>query len=186
MTIPLNPCSPTTRSSSARAAGGSPIGSAAKPKNRVGWRRTASASAAFAREGLRLLDLELFDAGRGQRQRLHVDAGRIHRCDPAIADVDEVGDELRKPAADPLSIFLQPAFGAVQEGGRGEVFFESDRAHEFSTEDHEPRATRNPDPSEPACDATVFAVNAFALAPLWRCQHLCKPIGRKPFANSNT
>jgi hypothetical protein len=66
------------------------------------------------------------------------------------------------------------------------VFFESDRAHEFSTEDHEPRATRNPDPSEPACDATVFAVNAFALAPLWRCQHLCKPIGRKPFANSNT
>jgi hypothetical protein len=36
MSTPLNPCSPTTRSSSAIAADGSAIGSAARPKNRVG------------------------------------------------------------------------------------------------------------------------------------------------------
>ena len=83
----------------------------------------------LAREGPRLLDLELFDAGRRQRQRLHIDARRIHRRDPAIADVEEVGDELRKPAADLFGALLQPAVRAVEEGGRGEVLFESDRAH---------------------------------------------------------
>ncbi len=67
----------------------------------------------LAREGLRLLDLELFDARRRQRQRLHVDAGGVHRRDPAVADVQEVGDELRKPPADLFGALLQPAVRAV-------------------------------------------------------------------------
>ena len=82
-----------------------------------------------SREGLRLLDLELFDARRRQRQRLHIDAGRIHRRDPAIADVEEVGDERRKPAADLFRALLEPAVGAVEEGGRGEVLLKGNRAH---------------------------------------------------------
>ena len=86
----------------------------------------------LAREGLRLVDLELFDARRRQRQRLHIDAGRIHRRDAAIADVEEVGDKLREPAADLFGALLQPAVGAVEEGGRSEVFFDRNRAQGMS------------------------------------------------------
>ncbi len=53
-----------------------------------------------SRKGLRLLDIELLDAGRGQRQRLHVDARRVHRRDAAVANVDELSDERREPPAD--------------------------------------------------------------------------------------
>ena len=83
----------------------------------------------FARERLRLLALELLDARRGQRQRLHVDFSRIHRRDPAIADVEEVGDEPRKPPADLGGALLEPAVWSVEEGGRDEVFLERDDAH---------------------------------------------------------
>ena len=82
-----------------------------------------------ARKCLRLLSGKLLDAGRGQRQRLHVDAGRIHRRDATVADVEKVRDERRKPAPHLLSPLLEPAFGAVEEGGRGEVLFEGDDAH---------------------------------------------------------
>ena len=64
-----------------------------------------------SREGLRLLDIELLDAGRSQRQRLHVDARRVHRSDAAIADVDELSHERREPPADLFRPLLQPAAG---------------------------------------------------------------------------
>ena len=82
-----------------------------------------------SRKCLRLLSGKLLDAGRGQRQRLHVDAGRIHRRDATVADVEKVRDERRKPAPHLLSPLLEPALGAVEEGGRGEVLFKGDDAH---------------------------------------------------------
>jgi hypothetical protein len=104
---PLNPCSPTTRSSSATAAGGSAIGSAARPKNRVGWLRIASASDVCAsRKGLGLLDIELLDAGRGQRKRLDVDASGVHCRDATVRDVDELINERREPPANLSRLLL--------------------------------------------------------------------------------
>ena len=48
----------------------------------------------------RILDgVELLDAGRGQRQRLHSHAGGVHRRDAPVADVDELIDERREPPA---------------------------------------------------------------------------------------
>src|ERR1700733_6075478 len=103
MTTPLNPCSPTTRSSSATAAGGSAIGSAAKPKNRVGWRRMPSASAAFVlRPNDPLFGAQLFNARRSQRQGLHIHAGSVHRRDAAVVNVDEPSDQGRDPPASPF------------------------------------------------------------------------------------
>src|SRR5271163_3298457 len=81
------------------------------------------------RKGLRLLALELFDARRGQRQRLHIDARRVHRRDPAIADVNELIDERREPSADLFGALLQPPVRTVEKGGGGEVLLERDHAH---------------------------------------------------------
>ena len=131
-TSPLKPCSPTARShfrersrrigdrqrrepeEARRMAFGSPSARAAFVS-----RATAFASSA----------VELFDAGRRQRQRLHVDARSIHRRDAAVADIEEFGDQVRQPAAGLLGALLQLAAGPVHEGGRGEVLFEGDRAH---------------------------------------------------------
>ena len=86
-------------------------------------------SVGVSREGLRFLDVELLDAGRRQRQRLHVDAGGVHRRDAAVANVDKLGDKRREPPAKLLRPLLQPAVGAVEKSGRGEMFLKGDRAH---------------------------------------------------------
>ncbi len=80
-------------------------------------------------EGCRLLDSELLDARRRQRQRLHGHAGGVHRRDPAVAHIDELIDERSEPPADPFRLFLQPAARAVEVGGRGEMFLKGDGAH---------------------------------------------------------
>ena len=131
MTTPLKPSSPSARSSSATAAGGSPIGSAASPKNRVGWRRIACARNAFDSRAIsfRLLGLELLDAGRCQRKRLHVDLRRVHRRDPAVADIGKLSDQRRQPAPGPLRPLLEVAVRTVEKRRRGEVLFEGDGAH---------------------------------------------------------
>ena len=82
-----------------------------------------------SREGLRRLDIELLDARRGQRKRLHRDAGGVHRRDPAVADVEELIDERREPPAKLLGPLLQPPIGAVEKSGRGEMFLKRDYAH---------------------------------------------------------
>ena len=82
-----------------------------------------------SRERLCLFDIELFDAGRGQRKRLHGHAGGVHRRDAALADIDKVSDELRKAPADLLRALLQPTGGAVEECKGGKVLFKGDRAH---------------------------------------------------------
>ena len=82
-----------------------------------------------SREGLRFLDVELFDARGRQRKRLDVDASGVHGCDAAIANVDELSDERREPPAKLLRPLLQPAVGAVEKSGRGEMFLKGDRAH---------------------------------------------------------
>ena len=80
-------------------------------------------------EGLRLLCAELFDAGRSQRQRLHGQAGGVHRRDAAVANFDELIDERHEPPTDLSRLLLQPAARAVEVGGRGEMFLKGDRAH---------------------------------------------------------
>ena len=113
---------------------------------------------------LRLFAFKLFDAGLRQRQSLHVDARRIHRRDPAVAEVDELGDQVRQPAARPLRALLQPAAGTVQEGGGCEVLFEGDRAHRLSPSYRFRQIAStispgpNPHPSRRAARATVFGM----------------------------
>ena len=53
----------------------------------------------------------------------------VHRRDPAVADIGELSEHRRQPAASPLRPLLEVAVRTVEKGGRGEVFFEGDRAH---------------------------------------------------------
>ncbi len=81
----------------------------AEEARRMAPDRRRQSRVGLARDLLRLFGVELFDAGRRQRQGLHVDPRRIHRRDAAVTDVEEIGDQIRQPAAGPLRPLLQLA-----------------------------------------------------------------------------
>ena len=83
-------------------------------------------------QGLRLLDIELLNAGRGQRKCLDVDARRVHRRDAAVVNVEELSDQGREPPAGPFRLLLQPVGRTFEISRRGEMFLKGDRAHEHS------------------------------------------------------
>ena len=78
----------------------------------------------------RFFAFELFDPRLRQQHSLHVDARRIHRGDPAIAELEgSSAIRVRQPPACALGALLEPAAGTIQKGGRREVLLKGDRAH---------------------------------------------------------
>ena len=73
--------------------------------------------------------VQLLDARRGERQHLHVDAGRIHFRQSLGIDVAQPLDQIGIAAADGFGPVFQLAPGDVEKSRRGEVFFKRDGAH---------------------------------------------------------
>ncbi len=82
-----------------------------------------------ARHRDRIGGFHLLDAGRGERDHLHVDAGSVHQRDAPGADVAEFADEPGHTVAGVPALLLHPVQRSVDEGRRGKVFFQRNRAH---------------------------------------------------------
>jgi len=76
-----------------------------------------------ARNLLCILDLELLDARRRQRQRLNIDARGVHRGHARVADVEQLLDEFCRHVR-----FERPARSA-EKSRRREMLLKSDRSH---------------------------------------------------------
>ena len=95
-----------------RGEGGEPVWMAS---HRVG-----EAVVGLTGERHRLGRVELLHARSGQRQHLHIDAGRIHVRDPVVAEIAELLDE--------LGVARQVLPGTFDERPGRVVLFERDRA----------------------------------------------------------
>ena len=81
--------------------------------------------------------LQLLDARRGERDDLHVDAGRVHGGDTLVAEVAQFGDQfLGAGVVELFRLLLEIAPRTVEKRRSGKVFFERDGAHDSS---HSPR-----------------------------------------------
>ena len=93
------------------------------------FHRVGEVIVGVARQRDRLGRVQLLDARRGERQHLHVDAGRIHFRQPLGADVAQPVDQVGIAAADRFGAVFQLAPGTSKNPGVAKVFFKRYGAH---------------------------------------------------------
>src|SRR5213076_3350962 len=85
-----------------------------------------------ARHGDGVGRFHLFDAGRRQRQHLHVDAGGIHFRQPFGVEVAEPIEHLEITVADFFGALFDETRRTIEKLRGGEMLFKRDRAHAWT------------------------------------------------------
>ena len=128
---PTIPSSRTARSSSAAAAPGSAVGSAANPAKRSGWAAIACATVSLNERatGIARGRLDVLEPGLRGREHLHGYAGGVHLGDPAGAEVREPRLERRRPAVHGV-VGVDLLAQHLAQRGRQAVLLERDDPHQ--------------------------------------------------------
>ena len=125
MSAPLKPCCRTLRSSSSTACSGAAIGRAAKAANRLSifFHHVGEEIVELAGDCDLLRHVGLLNAGKPQREHLHVDTGGVHLSHAPVADILKLRDDFRTAGAPIAELFNETPPRPGNKSGADEVFF---------------------------------------------------------------